>query len=61
MRMDAQRDRVLASTDFIKTHVTSKKFAEDADALKDRVTAELAWLFDAADAFEKAQDAFFPN
>ena len=57
MRMDAQRDRVLASSEFIKTHVTSKKFAEDADALKDRVTAELAWLFDAADAFEKAQDA----
>ena len=57
MRMDAQRDRVLASPDFIKTHVTSKKFAEDADALKDRVTAEMAWLFDAAEAFEKAQDA----
>ncbi len=57
MRMDAQRDRVLASSDFIKEHVASTEFAEDADALKDRVTAELAWLFDAADAFEKAQAA----
>ena len=57
IRMDAQRDRVLASTDFIKEHVASTEFAEDADALKDRVTAELAWLFDAADAFKKAQDA----
>ena len=57
IRMDAQRDRVLASTDFIKDHVASTQFDEDAATLKDRVDEELAWLYDAADAFDKAQDA----
>lgn len=57
IRMDAQRDRVLASTDFIKEHVASTELAEDAATLKDRVTAELAWLFDAADAFDDAYAA----
>ena len=56
-RMNAQRDRVLASTDFIKDHVASTQLAEDAEALESRVAAEMAWLYDAAEIWEDAYAA----
>mmetsp|Transcript_8530 Transcript_8530/g.24232 ORF Transcript_8530/g.24232 Transcript_8530/m.24232 type:complete len:949 (+) Transcript_8530:1308-4154(+) len=56
-RIDAQFDEFLPSETFINTNVASTEFAEDADALETKVTAEMTWLYDAVDVFDKEQAA----
>ena len=56
-RMNTQFDEFLPSENFIEAHVATPEFDEDAAELLKKVDTEMQWLYDAADAFDKAQDA----
>ena len=52
-RINTQFDEFLPSENFIEAHVATPEFDEDAAALLNKVEAEMKWLYDAVDAFDK--------
>ena len=56
-RVNAQFDEFLPSETFIKAHVASPEYDEDAAALLNKVEAEIKWLYDAVDVFDKERAA----
>ena len=56
-RVNAQFDEFLPSETFIKAHVASPEYDEDAAALLNKVEAEMKWLYDAVDVFDKERAA----
>ena len=56
-RMNTQFDEFLPSEAFINAHVASTRFDEDAAALLNKVEAEMKWLYDAVDVFDKERAA----